>query len=242
MLLYYIRHGDPIYDPDSLTPLGKRQAEAVARRLSLHGVDRIFASTSQRAKDTAAPTAELLHLPVTELDFANEETFWKEAAGPTKRGGHNWYMHQPEYRRIMNSAEIRALGDKWYTHEAFSSTRLPEGLSRIARGADEFLYKLGYEHDRENHCYKAVAANKERVAFFAHQSFGIAFLSNLLDIPYPMFATHFDISHSCVTVIQFDDGEDGDSSYILPKVLTFSNDSHIYESRLPTKFINEFYI
>lgn len=33
MLLFYIRHGDPIYIPDSLTDLGKRQAEAVARRL-----------------------------------------------------------------------------------------------------------------------------------------------------------------------------------------------------------------
>jgi len=29
MILFYVRHGDPIYDPDSLTPLGKRQAEAL---------------------------------------------------------------------------------------------------------------------------------------------------------------------------------------------------------------------
>ena len=26
MLLFVVRHGDPIYDPDSLTPLGKLQA------------------------------------------------------------------------------------------------------------------------------------------------------------------------------------------------------------------------
>ena len=31
MLFFYVRHGDPIYDPDSLTPLGHRQAEAVAK-------------------------------------------------------------------------------------------------------------------------------------------------------------------------------------------------------------------
>lgn len=31
MLLYYIRHGMPVYDPDSLTPLGERQAEAAAK-------------------------------------------------------------------------------------------------------------------------------------------------------------------------------------------------------------------
>ena len=33
MLFFYVRHGDPIYNPDSLTPLGQRQAEAVGKRL-----------------------------------------------------------------------------------------------------------------------------------------------------------------------------------------------------------------
>ena len=60
MIFYYVRHGDPIYDPDSLTPLGKRQAEAVAKRLSVYGLDEIYASTSNRAILTATPTAEIL--------------------------------------------------------------------------------------------------------------------------------------------------------------------------------------
>ena len=42
MLLFLIRHGDPIYEPDSLTPLGKKQAEALAKRLALYGIDRVF--------------------------------------------------------------------------------------------------------------------------------------------------------------------------------------------------------
>ena len=31
MLLFCVRHGDPIYDQDSLTPLGHRQAQAVSK-------------------------------------------------------------------------------------------------------------------------------------------------------------------------------------------------------------------
>ena len=46
MLLFYIRHGDPVYDPDSLTPLGLKQAEAVAKRLALFGIDEIYASNT----------------------------------------------------------------------------------------------------------------------------------------------------------------------------------------------------
>ena len=32
MIFFYVRHGDPIYNPDSLSPLGERLAEAVRER------------------------------------------------------------------------------------------------------------------------------------------------------------------------------------------------------------------
>ena len=53
MLLYIIRHGDPIYAPDSLTPKGHLQAAALAKRLAVHGLDKIFASPLVRAQQTA---------------------------------------------------------------------------------------------------------------------------------------------------------------------------------------------
>ncbi len=60
MILFFIRHADPVYSPDSLTPLGSRQAESLAKRLSLYGLDEIYASSSNRAIMTAGPTCELL--------------------------------------------------------------------------------------------------------------------------------------------------------------------------------------
>lgn len=49
MLFFYIRHGDPIYNPNQLTPLGERQAEAVAKRLSLYSIDKIYSSPLQQS-------------------------------------------------------------------------------------------------------------------------------------------------------------------------------------------------
>ena len=49
MLFFFVRHGDPCYDPDSLTPLGLHQAEAIGRRLARYGVDRVYASPMKRA-------------------------------------------------------------------------------------------------------------------------------------------------------------------------------------------------
>ena len=67
MLFFYVRHGDPTYDPNELTPLGKRQAEAVGKRLAVHGIDKIYSSTSNRAMQTAQPTCEILKKEMTLL-------------------------------------------------------------------------------------------------------------------------------------------------------------------------------
>ena len=44
MLLYIVRHGDPIYETDTLTDRGRLQAEAVGKRIARTKVDRIFSS------------------------------------------------------------------------------------------------------------------------------------------------------------------------------------------------------
>ena len=62
MLLYIVRHGDPIYNPDSLTPKGHLQAKALAKRFALHGLDKIYSSPLIRAQQTAKPTCDILGL------------------------------------------------------------------------------------------------------------------------------------------------------------------------------------
>ena len=73
MHLFYVRHGNPCYNPDSLTKHGEREAEAIARRLAKFGVDEIFASNSTRAHQTSIPLSEIEHKEVTLLPWANEK-------------------------------------------------------------------------------------------------------------------------------------------------------------------------
>ena len=77
MIFYYVRHGDPIYDPDSLTDLGHKQAAALAKRFALYGLDEVYSSPSTRAMQTAQPTCEALGLT---MKICN----WAEAS---RRGG-----------------------------------------------------------------------------------------------------------------------------------------------------------
>ena len=87
MLFFYIRHGDPTYHPDELTPLGHLQAEAVAKRLAIYGMDDIYASTSNRVIETALPLCHLLKKEMTILDFANEDYAYRDFSCPTVSTG-----------------------------------------------------------------------------------------------------------------------------------------------------------
>ncbi len=235
MLLFYVRHGDPIYSPDSLTPLGERQAEAVAKRLALYGVDEIYSSTSNRAILTSKPTCEILKKEPTLLEFAHENLAWKDLTVEREDGkGVTWLFNEKWVRELFNDKAIRDLGDRWYEHPAFEKYDYKKGIDRIYDNMDAFFDKLGYEHERYTGKYKIKNANDKRIALFAHQGFGLAFLSCLLDIPYPIFSTHFDMCHTGMTVIEFA----GKEGYSIPKVLTLSSDSHIYREGLPTNYNN----
>ncbi|MBQ7336850.1 MAG: histidine phosphatase family protein [Clostridia bacterium] len=236
MLLFYIRHGDPIYNPDSLTPQGEQQAQALAKRLARHGLDRVYVSSSNRAILTAKPTCELVKKEMTVLDWCNESHAWRDLA-ITLDGRTDWCFQHRSIREIMVSNEVRVLGREWYKHPAFADTSYEAGMTRIQRECDALLLSLGYRHDLEKNGYYAEHPNHERVALFAHHGFGEAFLSCLLDIPYPEMAIRTDIGHTGMTVINFQNND----GLIIPRMLQFSNDSHIYAEGLPTKYCNSIY-
>ncbi len=237
MLLFYVRHGDPIYVPDSLTPLGLRQAEAIGKRLAMFGVDEIYSSTSERAKLTAKPLCELLKKDMTLLDFANENHAWRDLTCFRPDGtSRTWLFSDEETVSLFNTPEIYDLGQRWYEHPAFNEEKYAEekykeGIERIREYSRDFLLSLGYERVGAGK-YRVVKENEGRVALFAHAGFGLAFLSELVGIPYPAFTSHFDMCHSGLTVIEFKN----EGGFAYPKILTLSSDAHLYKEGLPTRY------
>ena len=240
MLLYYIRHGDPVYSPDSLTPLGERQAEAVGRRLALHGVDDIYASSSKRAQLTGKPLAEMLKKEIGILDWMSESHFWHEATTVLENGQRTWICAEPNFVKLFNSPELMAMGRDWEKHPDIAATALPAGLRRIERELDAFLEGYGLIHDRERRIYipNEQYDDKKRIALFAHAGFGTGFFSCLMDIIYPEIATRFDLPHSGVSIIRFRKCGDG----LIPQIMSYSDLSHIYAEHLPMRYNNGQYI
>ena len=239
MLLFYIRHGNPTYSPDELTPLGKRQAEAIGRRLSAYGIDEVYSSTSTRAMQTAQPTCEILAKELHTMDWMHEKYAFNSLTMPYKNGKNSWLWSHPVYAELLCSRELREMGDKWHEHPKLAEYNFGAAIRRIGDEADKWLASFGYEHDRNRGQYKITSDEykDKRIALFAHEGSGKVFLSEILDIPYPYFSTHIDIQQSGVTVIKFDDGsgEHDYGGYARARVLTVSNDAHLYRAGLPTE-------
>lgn len=233
-MLFLLRHADPIYDPDDITPLGERQAEALAHRLAMYGIDKIYSSSSTRAIKTAKHTAEMTKRDIEVLDWCHEAHVWNDLAVRRDDGVLTWCFYHPAFMEFFQTKEIKDLGTRWYDHKAFESTNFKDGFLRVQRETDALMESLGYRHSHARGGYIPVAPNQKRVALFAHHGFGMAFLSALLDIPYPMLGTHFEISHTGMTVIEFPEND----RLVIPKVLQLSNDSHLYRAGIVTAYNN----
>ena len=236
MLLYIIRHGDPIYAPDSLTPKGKLQAEALAKRLALHGIDEIYASPLHRAQMTAQPTADLLNKEIHIEEWTSENLAYQSFSVINDNGERHWIFHL-DSSLLHNDETLKLSFDNWYEADVIKtysdSNTFKEGYERIQNESDKFLKRLGYE--RNGAVYNILEKSQKRIAVFCHQGFGVTWLSHLLNIPPHIFWTGFDLSHSSVTIINFSNASSG---VTVPKCLCMSDLSHIYREGLPFEYNN----
>ena len=228
MFLFYVRHGQPDYGRDGLTEDGKKQAKAVAERFAFSGLDKIYSSTLGRAMETASYTAEKLALPIQGVDFAREDLTWAEFSTESEKG-RVWAHDDPASVKKFLSADVAALGFKWYKSPLFKGTKFESGVKRVKEAVDGFLKELGYVRDSATGLISAERHVYDRVALFAHAGFSVSFMSDLLHIPYPVFCTRFfGCGVSSVTAFKFPDEGEG----FIPKTYTFGNDSHLYKENL----------
>ena len=221
MLLYIIRHGDPDYATDSLTPRGVLQAEAVAKRLAASGIDRVYSSPMGRARQTAEPTCRLLGIDYTVESWARE--IRREQADTTFPDGvkksvalvPNTYFREKGMWDLSCSNALQC--------SVFEETDLASAAAYVAENGREFLERLGYREEDGN--YRILRPNEEKVALFCHGNFARVWLSDLLRIPVHIMLASFGYNHTGVTVLNFKNNENGITA---PRCLCFGDTSHLY--------------
>lgn len=220
MLLYIIRHGEPDPSTGALTRKGLRQAEAVGKLVSHMRINRIYSSPLLRAKQTAEPACNLLHLPMQIEEWTHEigperNTYFPDGVKKSVSAVQNTH-----YRENGN---IHLPYEKAYECDYFKQSDMKKAVSYIEEEGNLFLEKLGYKE--ENGVYRILENNEDNVALFCHAAFARAWISVLLHIPIHIMWSGFDYMHTGVTVLEFKNNEDG---FTAPTCLCYSDTSHLY--------------
>jgi len=198
MRLIIVRHGQPDYEHDCLTPIGHEQARDTAERLKDEGIEAIFSSPFGRARQTAAYTAEKLGLPVEILDFIHEISWGSADGSPIFADGHPWTIADEMVRR---GDDLTA--PDWQSHPLFQNNRVVKEAERVARETDAWLETLGCR--REGRYYRCVSpgGNKRTIALFCHGGSSTAALARIFNLPFPYLCAALHKPFASVSVIRF---------------------------------------
>jgi len=224
MRLYLIRHGDPDYEKDSLTPAGILEAKSLAKRLKKEGIDEIYYSPLGRARETMSYTAELTGIKPELLEWTEEIYYYLEV----ENWGKTHVFHVPG--EVVRSAKKGEYHDTWFQRPPYNDPGLLELLKKINERSDVFFARHGYK--KEGDLYRIVKQNSKKIAVFSHVAFGLAWLSYLLAIPTNIMWSSFWLPTSSVTTILF---EERSSIWAVPRCIGFGDVSHLYAENLPVK-------
>ena len=239
MIVYFVRHGEPDYETDSLTKEGWRQAELVSRRLVKSGVDALYSSPLGRARETAVPTAEKTGLPVEILPWAYELSKESKTTMFSEKPTHlSWingtYWMQPAFRNGTT--------EDFFELEAVQKSGFKARYREITKGLDAWLKELGYERTEEGF-YMPVAPNDRHVVLFCHAAMMRALLAHLLNMPYQYVNFPFIGNFTGVTAFSFHElkrvGTDEEGNHfvslsteetepLVPRMISYADVGHMY--------------
>lgn len=151
MRLIFIRHGDPDYQNDNLTPKGKREAELLTKRIcTWDNITAFFSSPLGRAQATGLPAMKELGREFEVFDWLQEfhwktrypdDFFVKELAGKETMC---WDFIPQVYYSNPDFFDK----DKWCKNDFMKAGNIDKKYEELCAGIDGLLSRYGY--DRNN--------------------------------------------------------------------------------------------
>ena len=217
MEILLIRHGDPDYAHDSLTPRGVGEARQLAAALERLPLDELYVSPLGRARETCAFTAEAKAMEPITLEWLRERGIKR---GPV-------YLWEAPGGMFLGDETLPTQND-W----RLPGGAMPEGAEQYARvrdGFDALLAEYGYR--RDGHSYRVDRPSRApaaRVALFCHKGVIMTLLGDVLHWALPMLFVSLHIHPTGVTRLEMveEEGSDGIARAHL-KALAINDLSHL---------------
>ncbi len=181
MRLIFIRHAEPDYEHNTLTPRGFHEAELLAERVPHWKVDRFYTSPLARAKLTAEPSLRKMGRTAEVLDWMQEFSY--AVTDPTTGEKKVPWDFMPQY---WTNEPLLYDKDNFYQHEILqSNSRYPAAVQNLRKGLDGILAEYGYHRTG---AYYGTDEEKTRgdedvtIVFFAHLGANLEAIGYLLGI------------------------------------------------------------
>ncbi|HHT94084.1 MAG TPA: histidine phosphatase family protein [Clostridia bacterium] len=205
MKLLIIRHGDPDYKNDTLTPKGWIEADLLSKRLEKINISKIYCSPLGRAKDTAKATLKIKNMDMEILDWLQEfplpvkPDYEKEGLPVHHNGCHCPWDITPQY---WDKYKDVFFSNDWMSHSVYKDSGIYEYYTKVGNELDKLLEKYGYIRKGQLYDVTEKARDDETIVFFCHMGLGLTLVSCLTRIPIPQIWHGFQLMPTSVTVVE----------------------------------------
>lgn len=182
MKLLIVRHGDPDYAIDSLTPAGWEEAALLSDRLCRMDIKAFYCSPLGRARDTSKPTLERLDRKVEICEWLRE--FAPKVLRPHDDVPNVSWDWLPQDWTADNRFYER---DHWFENQRFIDASVKDEADWVALELDNLLARHGYV--RKEEYYLVERPSEDTIVFFCHFGVECVLISHLLGIS-PMVLWH----------------------------------------------------
>ena len=174
MRILLIRHAEPDYTVDSLTPKGRVEAELLSRRMIRYDIRDFYVSPLGRAKDTAAYTLDRLGRTADELPWLAE--FRGRCIDPeTGRKRLPWDLLPRVWSAFPGAHDAGTWADAPY----FEGSDVRSVWQETVTGTKELLARYGFMKDGP--VWRCQANSRDTIALFCHFGISMAVLGVLTD-------------------------------------------------------------
>ncbi len=211
MRILLIRHAEPDYSVDSLTPKGRVEAELLSRRLVKYTIRDFYVSPLGRARDTAEYTLRRLGRTAEILPWLAE--FRGRCTDPDSGALHLPWDFPPRFWSALPGAYD--IG-RWTDAPLFRNSDVQAVWQETVDGAKELLARYGFRKDGP--VWRGDANTRDTIALFCHFGISMAFLGILTDVS-PLVLWHRILTlPSSVTEVVTEERVRGEVSFRITRV------------------------
>ena len=212
MRILLIRHAEPDYIVDGLTPKGRTEAELLSRRMVNYDIRDFYTSPLGRAKETAAYTLEKLGREAETLPWLQEFRGSYPDPETGKRRIVAWDVKPRIWTRFPGVMDI----DTWCDAPVFDGGDVREIWQETTAGVDALLGRYGYVKDGP--VWKCGNNEDFTIALFCHFGISMAILAYLTDVS-PMVLWHHTLCcPSSVTEVVTEERIKGEVAFRMTKL------------------------